>query len=264
MVGSSGAHSAVWHRRHSDLNNHTRRADPKNELYLRMARFAELVGPTHIVIENVPAVVHDKNKVVQRTIRALEDLGYNVDSSLVEMKKIGVPQGRRRHVVVASKSNVISIASSLARYAGRPRSVGWVLEDLLDARAEGIFDSPSVATAVNKQRIDYLFEHDLLDLPDKLRPECHREGGHSYKSVYGRLHWDLPAQTITSGFGSMGQGRYVHPKRRRTITPHEAARIQFIPDHFKWGDIARTALAEMIGNAVPPKVTYILALELLR
>ncbi|MCL4688945.1 MAG: DNA cytosine methyltransferase [Burkholderiales bacterium] len=249
---------------HSDLNNHTRRADPKNELYLRMARFAELANPSHIIIENVPAVVHDKSKVVQRTILALEEMGYDVDSCLVEMKKIGVPQGRRRHVVVASKSRAFSITESLALYARTQRSVGWALKDLLKVEAKSVFDSPSVATIANEARIDYLFENDLLDLPDELRPACHKAGGHSYKSVYGRLDWNLPAQTITSGFGSMGQGRFVHPKKRRTITPHEAARLQFIPDHFKWGDTGRTALAEMIGNAVPPKVSYVLALELLR
>ena len=71
--------------------------------------------------------------------------------------------------------------------------------------------------------------------------------------MYGRLRWDQPAQTITTGFGSMGQGRYVHPARRRTITPHEAARLQTFPDTFDFGDVtSRKALAKMIGNAVPP------------
>ena len=63
----------------------------------------------------------------------------------------------------------------------------------------------------------------------------------------------------------MGQGRFVHPKEKRTLTPHEAARLQFIPDFFQFGsDIGPTTLAEMIGNAVPPKLTYVIALELLR
>ena len=62
----------------------------------------------------------------------------------------------------------------------------------------------------------------------------------------------------------MGQGRYVHPDEARTITPHEAARLQFIPDFFDFGETRRTALAELIGNGVPPKLTYVLALELLR
>ena len=98
-----------------------------------------------------------------------------------------------------------------------------------------------------------------------MRPDCHRLKEHSYKSVYGRMYWEQPAQTITSGFTSMGQGRFVHPKAKRTITPHEAARLQFIPDFFSFGDtIRRTSLAEIIGNAVPTKLTYVLALELLR
>ncbi len=105
----------------------------------------------------------------------------------------------------------------------------------------------------------------IHDLPDRLHPACHRLKEHSYHSVYGRLFWDKPAQTITSGFGCMGQGRYVHPKEPRTITPHEAARLQFIPDFFQFGsDVPRTVLAEMIANAVPLKLTYCLPLELLR
>jgi DNA (cytosine-5)-methyltransferase 1 len=63
----------------------------------------------------------------------------------------------------------------------------------------------------------------------------------------------------------MGQGRYVHPTQRRTITPHEAARLQFIPDFVNFSSVPRrTALAEMIGNAVPPKLLYVFGVELLR
>lgn len=90
------------------------------------------------------------------------------------------------------------------------------------------------------------------DLPDYLRPDCHRLKQHSYKSVYGRLRWDQPAQTITTGFTSMGQGRYVHPARARTITPHEAARLQGFPDYFRFGEGPRSVWCKLIGNAVPP------------
>jgi DNA (cytosine-5)-methyltransferase 1 len=82
--------------------------------------------------------------------------------------------------------------------------------------------------------------------------------------MYGRLWWDQPAQTITTGFGSMGQGRYVHPTRRRTITPHEAARLQTIPDYVQLGvDEQRGAWAQMIGNAVPPFLTRALGRALI-
>ena len=61
----------------------------------------------------------------------------------------------------------------------------------------------------------------------------------------------------------MGQGRFIHPTRPGVITPHEAARLQFFPDFFDFGERKRTAYAKMIGNAVPPKMAYVLALELL-
>lgn len=250
---------------HSDLNNYTRRSDPKNGLYKRMARFAELVKPKHIIIENVPAVVHDSSKVVQTTLNRLKKLGYHVDSGLVEISRLGVPQKRRRHIVIASLTKKLRLAEVVSRYTRKSRTVGWVLEDLLGHQSESLFDTASTPNSVTERRIDYLFDHHLYNLPNRIRPECHRSGGHSYTSVYGRLRWNGPAQTITTGFNTMGQGRFVHPRRRRTLTPHEAARLQFIPDFFSFdGVVARTQFAEMIGNAVPPKLTYVFALELLR
>lgn len=77
--------------------------------------------------------------------------------------------------------------------------------------------------------------------------------------MYGRLRWDAPAQTITTGFGSMGQGRFVHPEQRRTITPHEAARLQGSPISWTFDrPSAQASVARLIGNAVPPFVTLAL------
>jgi DNA (cytosine-5)-methyltransferase 1 len=82
--------------------------------------------------------------------------------------------------------------------------------------------------------------------------------------MYGRLQWDEPAQTITSGFGSPGQGRYLHPKKLRTLTPHEAARIQFFPDWFDFSLFRhRKYLSRALGNAVPPKLAFVVAAHLL-
>jgi DNA (cytosine-5)-methyltransferase 1 len=82
--------------------------------------------------------------------------------------------------------------------------------------------------------------------------------------VFGRLYWDKPAWTITTGFLVMGQGRFLHPLKRRVITPHEAARLQFFPDFFDFGSQKRSGYAKMIGNAVPAKMAYAVAIELLR
>jgi DNA (cytosine-5)-methyltransferase 1 len=249
---------------HSNLNNYTRRNDPKNRLYARMARFAELVRPHSIIIENVSAVLHDKGRVVDHTIAALRRLGYKVDDAVAEVSTLGVAQKRRRHVVMASLDIAPDVKRALVQYAREQRTVRWAIGDLASLKSREAFDTSSTASKKNRKRIDWLFENEEHDLPDRLRPDCHKLKEHSYKSVYGRMHWDRPAQTITSGFTSMGQGRYVHPGDPRTITPHEAARLQFVPDFFTFGETPRTALSEMIGNAVPAKLSYVLALELLR
>jgi len=73
-----------------------------------------------------------------------------------------------------------------------------------------------------------------------------------------------PAQTITSGYGCPGQGRFIHPAQPRTLTPHEAARIQYFPDFFDFSKAKnRSALAFMIGNAVPMKLSYVFCLKFL-
>lgn len=250
---------------HSDLNNHTRRRDPKNRLYDRMARFAELVEPSHMIIENVSAALHDKGRVVDRTIALLRRIGYAVDDAVIDAAAVGVPQQRRRHFVVASKEHQPGIRGTVSAFACAERSVSWAIGDLTCVPRDRVFDQSGRTSPNNCERIDYLFANGLFELPDEMRPDCHRLQAHSYKSVYGRLRPDAPAQTITGGLLSMGQGRYVHPTQRRTITLHEAARLQFIPDFFDFNSVSRrTALAEMIGNAVPAKLAYVLGVELLR
>lgn len=247
----------------SNLNNHTRRNDPKNALYLKMARAAEVLQPHHIIIENVPGVVHETGQVVARTKDVLIGLGYNVDEIVVNTVTLGVPQRRRRHILVASRTRSLSLSAILKHHSKPDRTVRWACEDLIASHDSTVYNSPSSSTERNLERINYLFDNDLYDLPNELRPDCHRLKPHSYKSVYGRLKWDEPAPTVTSGFGSIGQGRFIHPAQRRTLTPHEAARLQFIPDFYDFSEVQRAALLVMIGNAVPPKLGYVLALELL-
>lgn len=250
---------------HSNLNNHTRRFDARNQLYDRMARIAEILNPRCLIIENVSDVIHDRGDVVARTSDHLRALGYSVDQGVIHLQRYGIPQTRKRHFMVASSEHQVELTSMLATYERPIRTVRWAIGDLVSAQPRTIFDRASIPTRSNQTRIEYLFRHNRFELPDKHRPDCHRFKRHSYKSIYGRMHWDEPAQTITSGFGCMGQGRFVHPECRRTLTPHEAARLQFIPDFFRFPtSIGRTALAELIANAVPAKIVYILALELLR
>ena len=247
----------------SDLNNHTRRTDPRNLLYLRMIRCAEIIKPKFLVIENVPGVRRDKHNVVGVAKEKLASMGYFVDDAVINMSEIGVPQRRKRYFLVASRNTEISLNRAIDSHKSAELSVGWAIDDLLDINSGTVFDTTANSSATNKKRIDYLFDHDIYDLPNSERPDCHRLKKHSYTSVYGRMHWDVPSPTITGGFGSNGQGRFVHPKRRRTITPHEAARLQFFPDFFDFGEVKRRELQQIIGNAVPSKASYIIGVEFL-
>lgn len=247
---------------HSDLNNHTRRNDPKNSLYFSVARLAELLEPSLVLIENVPGVVHDRSAVVQRTAEALESLGFHVSSRLVDMTSLGVPQTRKRFVLVGSRRGPVDLDLAMALHSGFRRPVSWAISDLVDSYRDGVtYDSSASHSAENRRRIDYLFKHDLHDLPNAERPPCHRDKAHSYVSVYGRMWWDRPAPTITGGFGSTGQGRFVHPLFRRTLTPHEACRLQFVPDFFTFPEnVGRRSMQQIIGNAAPPKLSQAVVL----
>jgi DNA (cytosine-5)-methyltransferase 1 len=244
---------------HSNLNNHTRREDPKNALYARMARAAQVLRPKYVLIENVPAVCHDTGNVVDVTSKCLSELGYVVATATVALHALGVAQTRRRHLLLASRVPDFDPRAVLEQLTSREvdnsTNLRWAIGDLANLSEPTGYDAPPRASEQNKRRMHYLLNNNEYDLPNTQRPKCHQDD-HSYKSMYGRLRWDLPAQTITSGFGSIGQGRYMHPDEPRALTAHEAARIQGFPDYFHFSAVTnRGALATMIGNAVPPALS---------
>ena len=240
---------------HSALNNHTRHNDPRNDLYLAVARVARLLLPRAVIIENVRGVGRDRRGAVERCTAALEELGYEVSAKTLHLHELGAPQRRIRHVLIAT-------LGARFHFDGLPtepsRDVRWAIADLDGIDGATLMNTSSIASIENQRRMDWLFAHGVDDLPNAERPPCHRSD-HSYRSMYGRLRWNEPAQTITSGFGCMGQGRFVHPGSPRTLTPHEAARLQFLPDFVDFSLVeSRTALATMIGNTAPPIMTIAL------
>ena len=251
----------------SNLNNHTRRSDPKNALYLRMLRAVEVLKPRAVIIENVPDVRHATNHAVKRATNRLEALEYSVVEMVIAAAELGVPQRRTRHALVAVRTPAsLSVSDLETRGKAKSRNLRWAIGDLEDETGEHMFRLPGKLSPDNEARAKYLLRYKQFDLPNDRRPECHRDKPeHRYTSMYGRLSWDEPAQTITTGFGSPGQGRYLHPSRPRTITPHEAARLQFFPDWFDFSVAKyRRVLADSIGNAVPPMMSFALGRFVLR
>lgn len=152
-------------------------------------------------------------------------------------------------------------AAPLPDIRGRdPKGVMWAIADLMDLEvAAEPFDTAPIPSSENRKRIDWLFENDAHNLDNSERPLCHRDGT-TYTAVYGRMHADRPAPTITTGIGTPGQGRFIHPLRPRLVTPHEAARIQGFPDGYGFLEKDRPAkrkdLAKWIGDAVPAPMGY--------
>ena len=246
---------------HSDLNNHSRRNDPRNSLYFSMIRATRVIRPKAVIIENVQTVTSSKEKVVERSIKLLEKLGYRVSHGVIKAEEFGVPQLRRRHFLVASLGSKpdFSILDEYRRI--RVRNLRTALYGLESSYDEGdLFNSSAKSSERNRERMTWLLENDEYDLPNSERPPCH-QNGHNYPAVYGRMRWDVPAHTITAGFGSNGQGRFMHPDFPRTLTPHEAARVQTFPDWFDFSghNGLRKTLSKSIGNAVPPLLAMYVA-----
>lgn len=260
---------------HSNLNNKTRREDPRNLLYLTAVALAVGLKASMIVIENVPDVVNDKSGVVVSAKALLKASGYKfIDSGVLAANELGWAQTRKRYFLIATKLDpgrapltLKAVSASLKREA---LTLEWAIGDLVrkenDSANIGVMDTVPALSEENRSRIRWLFANDKYELPNHERPDCHKDG-HSYPSVYGRMFWDKPAQTITTGFLTPGRGRYVHPLQPRVITPHEAARIQAFPDSFRFvvngHDPARIAISKWIGDAVPPVLGYAALLPLL-
>jgi DNA (cytosine-5)-methyltransferase 1 len=258
---------------HSHLNNATRGHDERNLLALKMARAAELLTPKFVIVENVPGVARDEHRAweqMEALLRGL-DKPYDAVTMTLRAEEFGVAQTRRRSFMLAWRRDLnplitpALVTALVDMQRVEPRPIEWALQGLPKASYENpLFDRPPTLASQTVKRIEHLEQTGTGNLPDDLRPDCHRLKEHSYHSVYGRMHAGKPASTMTTGFSVMGRGRFVHPHEPRMLTPHEAARIQFFPDFFDFGaESTRTEYCRAIGNAVPPKMGFVVSLALL-
>ena len=246
---------------HSTSNNVTRRTDERNKYYVSMPSIAIALEAKAVIIENVPGISHDSREILKHAIALFHQYDYFTDEIVIDATELGLPQTRKRHVLVASRTRQPSIEATLQQISRPKTTLHWAIGDIEEITEGSVFNSPGQLSDENIARINYLFDNGEYDLANSMRPRSHRNG-HTYPSIYGRLWWDKPSGTITTGFNTPGRGRYIHPRKRRTITPHEAARIQGFPDTFEFkmldgSPLTRQALGNTIGNAVPPQIGYV-------
>ncbi len=226
--------------------------DPRNKLIHEFYRFADELRPITIMLENVPALSEydDFKEVVDK----LEQIGYAIDYKVVNVARYGVPQRRKRLVLLGSLLGLIRIKEGSDSVV----TVRATIQDLEDPDVTNDPIHKIYPTHTNKvQRQIELTPHDggsRSDLPDEYILECHKKIGIGFKDVYGRLRWDAVSSTITGGCLNPSKGRFLHPQEDRTITAREAAMLQTFPKDYKFPtNIPRGSLALMIGNALPPE-----------
>lgn len=243
-------------------NNATTRDENKWGLLGEFARLVREVQPELVTMENVPRVTN--HEPYQGFVAVLQELGYQVDARRLRCADLGIPQERRRFVLVASrlpgdirldieKAKPVSVRDAIGRLPKLQAGEADASDPMHKARS---------LTPLNLQRMRASSPGGTWhDWPDDLISACHKTvSGASYKSVYARMSWDKPAPTITTQCYNFGTGRFGHPEQDRAITLREAAILQSFPDNYQFvpegQPVQFSSVGRMIGNAVPPKLGY--------
>lgn len=239
-------------RNSSARHDHGRKGDWK--LVERFGELIEEVRPELVTMENVPPLL--RAPVFERLLRSLKD--YWVDAHVIDCQTIGLPQTRKRLVLVASRLGPIM----LPHFVREPKSVRSTIGGLPPLQAGEIDPSDRIHRAsalseINLKRIRASVPGGTWrDWPGYLRAMCHiRDTGATYPSVYGRMKWDEPSPTITTQCFGYGNGRFGHPEQDRAISLREAAMLQGFPRNYSFLPDAEpvrfATLGRLIGNAVP-------------
>lgn len=264
LVGCAPCQPFSNHRK--DKLNRSSHKDWK--LLYQFGRLVKEVHPHIVSMENVPELL--KEKVFKDFVQLLEDAGYHVSSSVVNAADYGVPQRRKRLILLASRMDKISLLPGThARFA----TVRDVIGDLppVSAGCPSNKDRLHAAPSLSEKNLDRI-RHSVPggtwhNWPEELVLDCHKtEKGSSYASVYGRMEWDAPSPTITTQFIGYGTGRFGHPEQDRALTLREGALLQTFPPEYNFlapqSPLTLKNVARHIGNAVPVRLGEVIGMSI--
>lgn len=225
-------------------------------------KFSEIVQellPEVVTMENVSLLT--KHTVFSDFVSVLERSGYTYSHSIVNCADYGVPQRRKRLVLMASRLGPIELDPP-DEDGVEVATVRKTIEHLdnLEAGTASPVDSLHKSSSLSQRNLLRIRSSKpggtWRDWDEKLRAACHtKASGRTYSSVYGRMCWDELAPTITTQFHGYGNGRFGHPEQDRAISLREGALLQTFPEHYSFtaeGETVHIApIARLIGNAVP-------------
>lgn len=234
--------------------------EPMNDLIFEFLRFVEFFLPKAIMLENVPGLYTDER--LTKVKEKLVTLGYRPKAKVLDAQDYGVPQRRRRLVMLAIRGKTPKFAE-VSRYK---KSVSSAIKRL---QPPGSSTDPLHNYRPNtSDRVQQIIKAIPKDggsrnqLPNNLKLKCHLKSD-GFKDVYGRMAWAAPAPTITGGCINPSKGRFLHPEQDRPITLREASLLQGFPINYRFDNSrGRFPTAQLIGNAFPPKFAEIHAREI--
>lgn len=232
-------------------NGANKNRDVRNDLVHEMLRFARAFQPKALMMENVPGL--RTRKPFQQLCDGLRKLGYEVTYDVKDVARFGVPQRRKRLILLAGRGFKIPFASESLRL----RTVRDAISFLPKAgkSRDRLHNMPERRSAKIIRLIKDIPKDggSRSDLAATRQLKCHR-GFDGFKDIYGRMAWDDVSPTITGGCFNPSKGRFLHPRENRAITLREAALLQSFPKRYRFPSGAgKEAIALMIGNALPPE-----------
>lgn len=242
--------------------------DRRNELVLEMARLAEELLPAAIMMENVPGLSQKGKKLYGALKQRLRRIGYKLTEDVLEVADYGVPQFRKRLVLVGGRGFDIELPEATHSEDGKSGRVRWrsVRDAIGHLGPAQFFDEAKRRGEVEKLNwhvVRRLTADNVArmkaatvggtwaDIPEELRPPCHRDGYVGFTNVYGRMVWDRPAPTITGGCTTFSKGRFGHPAEERTLSVREAALLQTFPPRYVFDTPYMEYVSKIVGNALP-------------
>ena len=267
--------------------------DPRNHLFKHYFNIVRIVDPKVFVIENVKGIATLQGGAILNEIKRLfEDPDnfngkpYKVQYRIVRAKELGIPQDRERMIIFGTKADIDideefkktkqEIRLSLPNFF-EATTVWDAISNLPSPTEDGYIKQLKPQTAYQRFLSDSAetYNHTASKHKESIRARMKRikpdenftQLNESINSIhsgsYGRLNPNKTAPTITTRFDTPSGGRFTHPYEDRTLTPREAARIQSFPDSFKFVG-TKSSICKQIGNAVPPKLAYFLAITIRR
>jgi DNA (cytosine-5)-methyltransferase 1 len=234
--------------------------DPRNKLWRHYVRILEIVYPKMFVLENVPELL--KSGEFERLSRRVRELGYEIAFSVLNASNYGVPQARKRAIVIGSRIGKPLLPPPLILQRRTVRDAIGDLPEEPDGRNWHVGRNPM---AISRERYRAVppggNRFDLMRNRPDITPKCWLRKKTGSTDVFGRMIWDEPAPTIRTEFFKPEKGRYLHPHADRPITIREAARLQTFPDEFVFMG-SNVQVAKQIGNAVPVELARRIAVQI--